>query len=226
MIFYKTYASNAGSRSRLDKIFSGADKYNNNPAAESRLGAKHTEETKELFSKLRKDNLHFLNKTHSEEVIEEMRRRMTGSLNHMYGKPVTDENKKLISDLFRKDVYLYDANTLELIAKFSRHADLVKELKMFSKTLVKYKDSGVGYKDKCVFSSKGPEEIVVSKKEGGSYLNASVLSVARASFPGIPFDQLMSFCWTVLLPIIFAFIILVPCILYSFYIFPVNINLF
>ena len=27
MIFYKTYASNAGSRSRLDKIFSGAGKY-------------------------------------------------------------------------------------------------------------------------------------------------------------------------------------------------------
>lgn len=48
----------------------------------------------------------------------------------------------------------------------------------------------------------------------------------RASFPRIRFDQLMSFCWTVLLPIIFAFIILVPCILYSFDIFPININLF
>ena len=49
---------------------------------------------------------------------------------------------------------------------------------------------------------------------------------ARASFPRIRFDQLMSFCWTVLLPIVFAFIILVPCILYSFDIFPVNISLF
>ena len=49
---------------------------------------------------------------------------------------------------------------------------------------------------------------------------------ARASFPRIRFDQLMSFCWTVLLPIVFAFIILVPCILYSFDIFPVNIYLF
>ncbi|KAI4591399.1 NADH dehydrogenase subunit 1 (mitochondrion) [Pestalotiopsis sp. 9143b] len=48
----------------------------------------------------------------------------------------------------------------------------------------------------------------------------------RASFPRIRFDQLMSFCWTVLLPIVFAFIILVPCILYSFDIFPVNISLF
>ena len=49
---------------------------------------------------------------------------------------------------------------------------------------------------------------------------------ARASFPRIRFDQLMSFCCTVLLPIVFAVIILVPCILYSFDIFPININLF
>jgi len=47
----------------------------------------------------------------------------------------------------------------------------------------------------------------------------------RASFPRIRFDQLMSFCWTVLLPILFALIVLVPCILYSFNIFPVNISL-
>jgi NADH-ubiquinone oxidoreductase chain 1 len=48
---------------------------------------------------------------------------------------------------------------------------------------------------------------------------------ARASFPRIRFDQLMSFCWTVLLPLVFAFIILVPCILYSFEILPSNILL-
>ena len=47
----------------------------------------------------------------------------------------------------------------------------------------------------------------------------------RASFPRIRFDQLMSFCWTILLPIIFAIIILVPCILYSYNIFPININI-
>ena len=49
---------------------------------------------------------------------------------------------------------------------------------------------------------------------------------ARASFPRIRFDQLMSFCWTVLLPVLFAFIILIPCVLYSNNIFPANINLF
>lgn len=48
----------------------------------------------------------------------------------------------------------------------------------------------------------------------------------RASFPRIRFDQLMAFCWTVLLPILFAFIILIPCILYSYNILPININLF
>jgi len=48
----------------------------------------------------------------------------------------------------------------------------------------------------------------------------------RASFPRIRFDQLMSFCWTILLPIVIAFIVLVPCILYSFEIIPTNLNLF
>ena len=48
---------------------------------------------------------------------------------------------------------------------------------------------------------------------------------ARASFPRIRFDQLMSFCWTVLLPVVIAFIILIPCVLYSFEIIPSNISL-
>ena len=48
---------------------------------------------------------------------------------------------------------------------------------------------------------------------------------ARASFPRIRFDQLMSFCWTILLPIVIALIILVPCILYSFEIIPSNVSL-
>ena len=44
----------------------------------------------------------------------------------------------------------------------------------------------------------------------------------RASFPRIRFDQLMSFCWTVLLPIVVAFIIFIPCGLFSFSIIPIN----
>ena len=47
----------------------------------------------------------------------------------------------------------------------------------------------------------------------------------RASFPRIRFDQLMSFSWTILLPIVIAFIVLVPCVIYSFDIIPSNIAL-
>lgn len=48
----------------------------------------------------------------------------------------------------------------------------------------------------------------------------------RASFPRIRFDQLMSFCWTVLLPILFGFIVLIPCLLYTFSAFLPNFQLF
>ena len=44
----------------------------------------------------------------------------------------------------------------------------------------------------------------------------------RASYPRIRFDQLMSYCWTVLLPLVIAYVILIPCIIYSFEIIPVN----
>lgn len=45
---------------------------------------------------------------------------------------------------------------------------------------------------------------------------------ARASFPRIRFDQLMSYCWTILLPIIIALIILIPCLVYSLSLIPIN----
>jgi NADH-ubiquinone oxidoreductase chain 1 len=48
----------------------------------------------------------------------------------------------------------------------------------------------------------------------------------RASFPRIRFDQLMSFCWTVLLPLLFAFIFIIPCILHLFNLFLVNSYIF
>jgi NADH-ubiquinone oxidoreductase chain 1 len=44
----------------------------------------------------------------------------------------------------------------------------------------------------------------------------------RASFPRIRYDQLMSFCWTILLPIVVAFIIYVPSLLVCFDTLPIN----
>ena len=47
----------------------------------------------------------------------------------------------------------------------------------------------------------------------------------RASFPRIRFDQLMSVCWTILLPIIIAYVILIPCIILGLNILPYNFSL-
>jgi len=47
----------------------------------------------------------------------------------------------------------------------------------------------------------------------------------RASYPRIRFDQLMSYCWTVLLPIIIGIIIFIPCILYNKDVLPCIISL-
>jgi NADH-ubiquinone oxidoreductase chain 1 len=49
---------------------------------------------------------------------------------------------------------------------------------------------------------------------------------ARAAFPRIRFDQLMAYCWTILLPILFAFLVCIPCILFGFNIFSTNTFLF
>lgn len=47
------------------------DKYNINPKpGKTRLGSKHSAESKALMSKLRKDNPHFLNKTNSESSVK------------------------------------------------------------------------------------------------------------------------------------------------------------
>ena len=48
---------------------------------------------------------------------------------------------------------------------------------------------------------------------------------ARASFPRIRFDQLMSFCWTILLPLVISFIIVLACALHSFDTIPSNVFL-
>jgi NADH-ubiquinone oxidoreductase chain 1 len=44
----------------------------------------------------------------------------------------------------------------------------------------------------------------------------------RASFPRIRFDQLMSYCWTILLPIVIAFIVILPCVVLTLHLVSVN----
>lgn len=61
-----------------------------------------------------------------------------------------------------------------------------------------------------------------------AFKTASLIFVfiwVRASLPRIRFDQLMSICWTILLPIIIAYIILMPCIVYGLSILPVDLAL-
>ena len=47
----------------------------------------------------------------------------------------------------------------------------------------------------------------------------------RASFPRIRFDQLMSVCWTVLLPLIIAYVVLIPCVVFGLDALPTQILL-
>ena len=135
------------------------NKYNINPnAGKTRLGAKHSEATKELFSLLRKGKP--TNATFSAEELAQRSARATGSNNPMFGKPVTESNKKLISELFSKSIYLYDANTLILICKYDKQQDLLDSLKVSSKTIVKYKDTGLVFREKYILSSRllGPRD--------------------------------------------------------------------
>lgn len=47
----------------------------------------------------------------------------------------------------------------------------------------------------------------------------------RASYPRIRFDQLMSYCWTELLPVTIAIIIFIPCILFIWNSIPLNLSI-
>lgn len=128
------------------------NKYNINPlAGKTRLGAKHTPLSLDLMSTWRKENPSFLGETHSPEALEQIRERMQGSNNPIFGKPITYSTRKLICEYFSKPVLLYDANTFKLY-KYDKHKDILQYLNISPKILVKYKDSGLVFRDKYILS--------------------------------------------------------------------------
>lgn len=66
----------------------------------------------------------------------------------------TEERKHQISKQFSKELFLYDASTLNLIKKYSRQGEMIEELQVSFKTIIKYRDSGKVFRGKYLVSSK------------------------------------------------------------------------
>jgi NADH-ubiquinone oxidoreductase chain 1 len=82
--------------------------------------------------------------------------------------------------------------------------------------------------DLIILSEYGPvKEAVISAIIMGfkACVMIFIFIWVRASFPRIRFDQLMADCWTILLPIVVAFITYIPCLLFILHIMPCNISL-
>jgi group I intron endonuclease len=160
----------------IDTISPG---YNINPIANSRLGSKHTEESKEL---MRINNTGCKNpmfgKTHSLEYRAILSERMVNN-NPKAGKPVTEEMKRIVKEFFSRPVYVYDANSKVLINKFNSRKDLIEEFKISSKTVVKYLNTGNILRERYILSNtlldKTPESNVnqdqISNSTGNDILS-------------------------------------------------------
>ncbi len=109
------------------------------------------------------------------------------------------------------DTYIYLFDILSLIWSYLFDVDWISQYENF-KVEYLYKNS--------IFNSLLSSLILGLKTSSMVFTFIWV----RASFPRIRFDQLMTFCWTVMLPILFAYIILIPCILFEFNAFLININ--
>lgn len=96
---------------------------------------------------------------------------------------------------------------LSLLQEIDYDGSIVSQLEIFSSPLIEGLISGLSLGIK-------------------SCIMVFVFIWVRASFPRIRFDQLMLFSWTILLPIVIAFIVVVPCVIYSFDIIPSNVSLF
>lgn len=125
------------------------------------------------------------------------------------------------------DIYSYTKNAA-LLSLFSNSIDSLSYMQLIS--------IATDLSDKYI-GSKSIYDTILSYPliEGAVYglilgvkscVMVFVFIWARASLPRIRYDQLMSFCWTRLLPLVIAFIFILPCILYSFDFISANIFLF
>ena len=104
--------------------------------------------------------------------------------------------------------YLFNFSLLlSLLQEIDYDGSIISQLEIFSSPLIEGLISGLTLGIK-------------------SCIMVFVFIWVRASFPRIRFDQLMLFSWTILLPVVIAFIVVVPCIIYSFDIIPSNVALF
>jgi group I intron endonuclease len=127
--------------------------YNINPTAYSRLGSKHSEDSKEL---MRINNIGDKNpmfgKSHSIEYKEILRERMTNN-NPMAGKPCKEKVKIIIKNVQSISLYVYDAKTKLLLFKYDSHKEFIKAFKVSPKTIIKYVNTNNVFRDQYILSN-------------------------------------------------------------------------
>lgn len=79
---------------------------------------------------------------------------MSGLNNPMAGKPVTEIVKQAIKEALSRPTYLYDSESKELVQFFTSRTEFIKEYKVSPKTVIKYLDSGLVWRDKYLITSK------------------------------------------------------------------------
>lgn len=103
--------------------------------------------------------------------------------------------------------YLFNFSLLlSLLQEIDYDGSIISQLEIFSSPLIEGLISGLTLGIK-------------------SCLMVFVFIWVRASFPRIRFDQLMSVCWTVFLPLIIAYVILLPCVVFGLDALPTQIVL-
>ena len=126
-------------------------------------------------------------------------------------------------------IYVFIYNIYDYILDFIDPANSLSDMNPSDATRMKQL-----YNEQVIYDVNSYIENILSNPVAENLVYALVIGIktsimifvfiwVRASFPRIRFDQLMSYCWTVLLPLVFAFVLLVPCILYVFEIIPSNV---